>query len=91
HLDISEEVLQRAPRLAVTEGALVTGVPSEGVGAAAGIQVGDVITKVGDSVVNRESPLLNALLPFEPGRAARVVLNRNGRIIELEVRLARRS
>jgi len=34
---------------------------------------------------------LNALMGFEPGEAARVVLNRNGRIIEAEVRLAKRS
>ena len=91
HLDLSDEVLQRAPRLAVTEGALVTGTVAEGPGAAAGIQAGDVITRVGDIAVGRDTPLLNALMAYEPGQVARVVLNRNGRIIELEVRLARRS
>lgn len=91
HLDLTDEVLQRAPRLAVTEGALVTATVAEGPGAAAGIQIGDVITRVGDTSVNRETPLLNALLAFEPGQTARVVLNRNGRIIDLEVRLARRN
>lgn len=91
HLDLTDEVLQRAPRLAVAEGALVTATTPEGPGAAAGIQVGDVITRVGDTPVNRDRPLLNALMAFEPGQTARVVLNRNGRIIELEVRLARRS
>lgn len=91
HLDINDEVLQRAPRLAVTEGALVTSVGTEGPGGTAGILVGDVITRVGSTAVNRESPLLNALTSFDPGQTARVVLNRNGRIIELEVRLARRS
>jgi len=91
HLDINDEVLQRAPRLSVTEGALVAAVAPEGPGSLAGIQVGDVITRVGATAVNRESPLLNSLLPFEPGQTARVVLNRNGRIIELEVRLAWRK
>ena len=91
HLDINDEVLQRAPRLAVTEGALVTSVVAGGAGGTAGILVGDVITRVGNTAVNREGPLLNALMSFDPGQTARVVLNRNGRIIELEVRLARRS
>ena len=91
HLDINDEVLQRAPRLAVTEGAFVTSVVAGGAGGTAGILVGDVITRVGNTAVNREGPLLNALMSFDPGQTARVVLNRNGRIIELEVRLARRS
>ncbi|MEP6871947.1 MAG: trypsin-like peptidase domain-containing protein [Anaerolineaceae bacterium] len=91
HLDINDEVLQRATRLTVTEGALVTSVVVEGPGATAGILVGDVITRVGSAAVNRENPLLNALTSFDPGQTARVVLNRNGRIIELEVKLARRS
>lgn len=91
HLDITDEVLQRAPRLAVTEGALVTAIVPNGAGATSGIQAGDVLTSVGDLPVNRDSPLLNAFMAFEPGQATRVVLNRNGRIIELEVRFARRS
>ncbi len=91
NVDITDEVLARAPRLALSEGALVTAIVAEGPGAAGGIQVGDIITKVGDTAVNRETPLLNALMVFEPGQTAKVVLNRNGRIIELEVRLARRS
>ncbi|MEP7215201.1 MAG: trypsin-like peptidase domain-containing protein [Anaerolineaceae bacterium] len=91
HLDITDEVLQHAPRLTVTEGALVTSVGVDGPGDTTGIVVGDVITRVGNTAVNRDSPLLNALMSFDPGQTARVVLNRNGRIIEVEVRLARRG
>ena len=73
------------------EGALVATIARGGVAEDAGIQAGDIITRIGDVDVNGETPLLNALMGFEPGEAARVVLNRNGRIIEAEVRLAKRS
>lgn len=91
HVDLSPEVLQRLPRMSVTEGALVTSVVSGGSADAAGLQPGDVITKLGDVAVSRDSPFLNALMARGAGETVRVVFNRNGRIIEVEVRLARRT
>lgn len=91
HVDLSPDVLQRLPRLSVTEGALVTAITSGGPADAAGLQPGDVITKLGDLAVNRDNPFLNALMAREVGETVRVVFNRNGRIIEVEVRLARRT
>lgn len=91
HLDLTPEVLARLSRPATREGAVVATVAGGGVSDEAGIQVGDIITRIGDIDVNAETPLFNALMSFEPGQAARVVLNRNGRIIEAEVRLAKRS
>ncbi|MBA4181279.1 MAG: hypothetical protein C0506_11875 [Anaerolinea sp.] len=91
YIDLSPEVLQRLPRPTSSEGALVTSITPGGPADAAGIQPGDVIAKVGDTAVTRDVPFLNALMTHEAGEAVRVVLNRNGRIIETEVRLARRS
>jgi len=67
------------------------GVASGGPAAEAGIRAGDVITRLGDADINHANPLANALMPHDPGETVRVVLNRNGRIIEVEVRLAKRS
>jgi 2-alkenal reductase len=91
HTDLNPTNPPRIARLAVDEGALVTQVASGGPAASAGIVAGDVITRVGDYVVDKDNPLLNALLHYSSGETVRVVLNRNGRIIEIEVRLAKRS
>jgi S1-C subfamily serine protease len=71
----------------VEEGALVTTVIPGGPAAAAGLRAGDIITAVEGQAVGAEEPLLNALMGFTPGEEVRVVLNRAGQIIELEVRL----
>lgn len=91
HLDLSPEVIARVGRVAVDEGAIVMQVTPGGPAAGASIQAGDIIIRIADQDVNRASPLLNALLRLLPGDTVRVVFNRNGRIIEAEVRLAKRS
>ncbi len=91
HIDITAENVSRLPRTAVNEGAIVAEVASGGPAAEAGIRAGDVITRLGDADINHANPLANALMPHHPGETVRVVLNRNGRIIEVEVRLAKRS
>jgi S1-C subfamily serine protease len=90
HLDITAELVDRA-RLAVEEGAVVRSVVAGGAAAMAGIQPGDIITRVGDVDVNKDTPLLNALIDLEAGQSVSVVLNRSGRIIEVEVRLTART
>lgn len=91
HLDLSPEVLARLPRLAQDEGALVVSVTPGGPAAAAQIRTGDIITQFGDISVAREMPLLNALKAATPGTTVKVVLNRNGAIIETDVRLGTRQ
>ncbi|MBI5949834.1 MAG: trypsin-like peptidase domain-containing protein [Chloroflexi bacterium] len=90
-VDISPDTLAVYPGLAATEGGLVTSVAPGGAADQAGMSVGDIVTSVGGKPVDRDNPFLNALLGMEPGQATKVVLNRNGRIIEVEVRLGRRS
>lgn len=88
--DLTPELLARTSRPVVTEGALVSQVTAGGAADAAGIQAGDVITKLASQDVNRDNPFLNVLMRHQPGETVRVVLNRNGRIIETDVRLAKR-
>ncbi len=90
HTDLNPDNPPRF-RLAVEEGALVSQVMAGGPAAAGGVAAGDVITRVGDFPVDANNPFLNALLHYAPGETVRVVLNRSGRIIETEVRLAKRS
>jgi len=89
HVDLSPDI--RVPRVTLSDGALVQQVTRSGPADAAGILPGDVITRIGDNDVNRQTPLLNALESYSPGQTVRVVLNRNGRIIEVEVRLAKKT
>ncbi len=89
--DLTPETLSRIARPAVSEGAVVVSVTPGGAAAVAGIQTGDIITKVGVEDVKTGAPLLNALEQHKPGETVRVVLNRNGRIIEADVRLTKRG
>lgn len=91
HIDLNEEVAARLPALAVSSGAVVLTIVQGGAAAQAGIRAGDVIVQLGDDVIDARTPLLNALAGHQPGETVKVVLNRNGRIIEAEVRLAKRS
>lgn len=91
HQDLTSDVLPRLGRLSVREGALVVAVTPSGAAEKAGIQAGDILTSVGDHPVNPDHPLYNVLMGYAPGDTVKVVLNRNGRIIEAEVRLAQRS
>jgi S1-C subfamily serine protease len=91
HLDITPELAPRLPRLNADKGAYVAQVAAGGPAEAAGIEKGDIITHLGDSELDGATLLLNALMAYEPGDTVKVVLNRGGRIIETEVRLAKRS
>lgn len=91
HQDLTSEVLPRLGRLSVREGALVVGLIPNGAADRAGIQAGDIVTSIGDHPINPDHPLYNVLMGYRPGDTVKVVLNRNGRIIEAEVRLAQRS
>jgi S1-C subfamily serine protease len=71
--------------------ALVNQVTPGGPAAAGGVAAGDVVTRVSDFAVDANKPVLERADPLRSGEAVRVVLNRNGRIIETEVRLAKRS
>ena len=91
HVDLTPEVLAKLSRSTVKDGALIASVTPGGAAAEAGIGPGDVITQVGDTPITSDMPLYNAIMEFKPGDSAKVVLNCNGWIIEIEVRFVLRS
>jgi serine protease Do len=68
-------------------GALVETVQSDSAAAAAGIQKGDVIVKIGTTVVNNQLDLRNAMLVYTPGTTVPVELVRDGAHKTVNVKL----
>ena len=58
--------------------------------AEAGIKDGDIITKIGDKVVDSEHPLDAVLSQFSPGDTVAVEVLRDGKTVTLEVTLGTR-
>lgn len=73
--------------LAVSSGAYVTQVYSGSGAAEAGIQVGDIITKVNSEDVASASDLMLAIRSLNPGDTATIELNRSGETVTVEVTL----
>lgn len=89
--DLTSDIVQRLPRVAVADGAIIVSIDPAGPMAQAGAQTGDVITMFAGQVINRSTPFLNVLMQHQADETVKVVLNRNGRIIETDVRLAKRG
>lgn len=87
--DITPQVAQRF-NLPTTRGALVVNVTSGSPADKAGMQAGDVITKLADKQVNNVTDLLAALRDKKPGDNIQVVVNRGGSSKTLQVTLADR-
>ncbi|HUQ56795.1 S1C family serine protease [Lentzea sp.] len=85
HADMNVNV--KSVSAETSEGAQVQNVPSGGAAAAAGIQEGDVITKVGNRMVRNAAELVVAVREREIGETVQVVLARQGRELTLDVTL----
>ena len=68
-----------------TDGAQVQNVVDGGPGAKAGIEEGDVITKVGTRAVGNADDLVVAVQAHDPGETVPVVLTRGGKTLTLQV------
>ncbi len=64
-IDLSPEI--RVPRTMLTDGARVQQVARGGPAGLAGIE-GDIITRISNYAVDRQTPLPNALQAYSPGR-----------------------
>jgi len=73
------------------KGVYVSGLNEGGAAIKAGIKVGDVITKVGDAVVNNVPELQEQIGRFRPGDRIKIQLSRSGETRELEVQLMNRN
>ena len=68
-------------------GALVSQVEKDGPAARAGVQAGDVITRVGDQEVNYSTDLPAQIALMKPGTTTRLQVTRNGKSIGIDVAL----
>ena len=74
-----------------TSGAIVTTVAPNGPAANAGIQTGDVITKIGDATIDNDGDVLAALRAHKPGDVVPVTYQRNGQSTTVNVTLGTRT
>lgn len=71
----------------LTGGAVVSMVAPDGAAAKAGIQKGDIVTKIGTSVINSQLDLRNAMLVYAPSTKVPVTLIRGDKTITVDVTL----
>ncbi len=72
------------------QGALITGVLQGGPASAAGIQPGDVVTRVGDRDVADSRQLVDAITAVKPGDEVVLGVQRRQQRLELRLRVAQR-
>jgi len=73
--------------LPVQWGVLVSGVQRNSPAANAGLQRGDIITQIGDVKIDGEHPYYNALFNYQSGQTIKIIINRDGTDMILEVTL----
>jgi serine protease Do len=74
-------------RLPVEYGAYITGVQSNSPANQAGLRVGDIITKVGDTAIDETHSYFNLLFLFSPGDQVNLEFVRSGRQKQVQVTL----
>ena len=84
HIDVTPEVAA-ARQLAVDRGAWVSSVGEGTPADEAGMEVGDIILRMGDLDVTADLPFLNVLMRLEPDETVSTLINRNGNEITLQV------
>jgi serine protease Do len=85
-----DEALAEAMGLDSTEGALVGDVTPDGPADKAGIQRGDVIVEFNGESIANSTQLRNTVAAVDPGSRVKVVVERAGHRVELEVKLGER-
>jgi S1-C subfamily serine protease len=91
HQTISAEQAQRA-RLPVTNGAAsVVDVVENSPAARAGVQKGDIITKLADFDINDDQPYLAALVKLKPNTTVPLTVLRGGREVQVDLEVVARQ
>lgn len=83
---ISPDIAARY-NLPVQWGSYVTNVKENGPASAAGLQVNDIITKIGDTAIDETHSYINTLFLYKPGDQVTLEVVRNGQTIQLQVTL----
>jgi S1-C subfamily serine protease len=84
HRTITQDVALQL-RLPVREGALVADVEGNSPAAQAGVQRGDVITKLGDIAIDETHPYLNALVKVKPNSTVPLTVLRGGQELKINI------
>lgn len=82
--------LARAFGLKRLEGVIIAGVQRGGPAAKAGLRVGDMVTHLDGQLLVDSIDLLNQIAPFKPGSEISLSVLREGRSLELKVRVGAR-
>ena len=69
--------------LPVKYGAFVLRVTADGPAGKAGVQVGDILVRLGDDPIDDAHPFLNVLMKHSPNKRVKLTLKRNGQQLEL--------
>ncbi len=76
--------------LPVDHGIYINKVTTDGPAAEAGIQAGDIVTKLDDKAIDEDHPLINVLSHFESGQQVTAEVNRKGTTMSMVVVLGER-
>ena len=87
--DLTPEITE-ALGLGSTTGVLITGVLQNGPASTAGMQPGDVVTKVGQHAITNTGELLRQVAALKPKSKVAVTVSRSGKSVTLEVTVAQR-
>lgn len=87
--DLTPEITE-ALGLGSSTGVLITGVLQNGPASVAGLQPGDVVTRVGDLAVTSTGELLRAVANLKPKSKVAVTVLRSGKSLTLNVTVAQR-
>jgi S1-C subfamily serine protease len=71
------------------EGILLSDVVSESPADIAGLKIGDVIVKIGDTQVSKSADFLKILWKAKPGEKVKLTIRRDGKELEFEVELTK--
>ena len=74
--------------LPVEWGAYITNVSRNSPASQAGLQQGDIITKIGDTALDETHSYINVLFTYKPGDTVTLEVNRDGKTIQVQVTLA---
>lgn len=88
--DVNPDVMEKFG-LKVDQGALISGVIENQPAADAGLQPGDVVTKIDGKEVRSGTQVRNHVASRQPGTTVRMEVNRDGQILDLEVNLGERT
>ena len=80
--------LAKEEHLNINEGAFVDSITAKSAAGQAGIQVGDVVTKVDGTPILKSADLLEQIARHSPGDKVNVTVNRSGKELSYEITLA---